>query len=341
MILHCFQSQKKKNRASRPHARLVVSMAAMVVLLGLIGCAHVEDKRPTPQRITFGVGSDVHKDIMHDADQRLQAFVDAAARARVSFIVDLGDFCQPKKANQGFLGIWNSFRGSRYHVLGNHDMDGGFTRAQTVAFMGMPAPHYSFDVGGWHFVVLDGNDPETPPRPGYASWIGSEQLEWLKEDLRQTRCPTVLFCHQGLASTLRNGAEVRAALEAINRAAGWTKVVAAFCGHDHLDRHACINGIHYITINSMSNDWLGEKYTCVRYSREIDARFPYIKYTAPYRDPLFALVTLEPRKITIKGVTSQWVGPSPQELKLPESLTQSPQESGIAPQISSRQLQIK
>jgi len=319
----------------------IASLAATVVLLGLNGCAHTDDKRPAPRRITFAVGTDIHKDIMHDADQRLQAFIDAAARAKVSFIVDLGDFCQPKKANQGFLDIWNSFNGPRYHVLGNHDMDGGFTRTQTVAFMGMPAQHYSFDAGGWHFVVLDGNDPDVPPRPGYASWIGSEQLEWLKADLQETQRPTVLFSHQGLGSSLRNGAEVRAALETINHAAGWTKVVAAFSGHDHLDRHACINGIHYITVNSMSNYWLGEEYACARYSNEIDARFPYINYTAPYRDPLFALVTLEPRKITIEGVTSQWVGPSPADLKLPESLANGPEKSGIAPHISSRRLAIK
>jgi hypothetical protein len=317
-----------------------VSISVTIGLLGLIGCAHAPDPRPAPQRIAFAVGTDIHKDIMHDADQRLRAFVDAATRAKVNFIIDLGDFCQPKKVNQGFLDIWNSFKGPRYRVLGNHDMDGGFTRPQTVAFMGMPAQHYSFDLGGWHFVVLDGNDPDVPPRSGYASWIGSEQLEWLKADLQATRRPTVLFSHQGLESSLRNGAEVRAALETINRAAGWTKVVAAFCGHDHLDRYARINGIHYVTVNSMSNDWLGEKYKCVRYSPEIDARFPYIKHTAPYRDPLFALVTLEPGKITIKGVTSQWVGPSPKDLNFPGSLTGDPQKTGIAPRISSRRLAV-
>ncbi|MCX6929238.1 MAG: metallophosphoesterase [Verrucomicrobia bacterium] len=325
----------------RHNAMLAAVATAMIVILGLSGCGHTHDQRSRPQRITFAISTDIHKDIMHDADQRLQAFVDAAARAKVNFIVDLGDFCQPKKVNQGFLDIWNSFNGPRYRVLGNHDMDGGFTRPQSVAFMGMPAQHYSFDIGGWHFVVLDGNDPDVPPRSGYASRIGTEQMEWLKADLQETQKPTVLFSHQGLASSLRNGAEVRAALETINHAAGWTKVVAAFNGHDHLDRYAFINGIHYLTVNSMSNDWLGEKYKCVRYSPEIDAKFPYIKYTAPYRDPLFALVTMEPHSITIKGVTSQWVGPSPKDLKFPESLANSPDKTGIAPRISSRRLEIK
>ena len=40
-----------------------------------------------------------------------------------------------------------------------------------------------------------------------------------------------------------------------------------------------------------------------------------IKYTAPYRDPLYAIVRVEPDgPIHIEGVESQWVGPTPTEL---------------------------
>ena len=320
--------------------KLLAGLAVAVVLFGVNGITIAADPLES-KPVTFAVGTDIHKDIMHDADQRLKAFVEAAAKSKVDFIIELGDFCQPKKANQGFLDIWNSFKGPRYHVLGNHDMDGGFKREQTVAFMGMPAQHYSFDAGGWHFVVLDGNDPDVPKRSGYCSRIGAEQLEWLKADLKKTAKPTVLFSHQGAGASLRNAPEVRAVLETANREAGRTKVVAAFCGHDHIDLVTTINGIHYVTVNSMSNNWLGEKFTCVRYGKEIDARHPYIKYTAPYKDPLFAIVTLEPGKITIKGVESEWVGPSPRDLKHPGSLADTPEKTGIAPRISSRTLEIK
>lgn len=313
---------------------------ATATLFGLAGTVRGEEPATIPQPVTFAMGSDIHKDIMHDADQRLQAFVEAASQAKADFIIQLGDFCQPKPANLGFLKIWNSFPGERHHVLGNHDMDGGFKREQTIAYLGMPAKYYSFDVKGWHFVVLDGNDPDIPKKPGYASRIGPEQLAWLKEDLKKTQSPTVVFSHQGADGALRNAAEVRAVLEEANREAGRTKVVAAFCGHNHIDLDTPINGIHYLQVNSMSDFWLGDKFACVRYGKEVDAKFPHLKYTAPYRDPLFAIVTLEPKKITIRGIESTWVGPSPKELKHPESLANGPEKNGIAPRISSRALEL-
>ena len=40
-----------------------------------------------------------------------------------------------------------------------------------------------------------------------------------------------------------------------------------------------------------------------------------LEATAPYRDPLYAIVRVEPDgSIHIEGVESQWVGPTPSEL---------------------------
>ena len=91
--------------------------------------------------------------------------------------------------------------------------------------------------------------------------------------------------------------------------------MACFNGHHHLDYEINMNGIWYIQINSMSFYWVGTKNACVRYSKEIDEQFPAIKCTAPYKDSLYAMVTLDTDgTIHIDGVQSDWVGPSPQEL---------------------------
>ncbi len=108
--------------------------------------------------IRFGLCADVHKDVVHDADIRLKTFIDRINREKVDFITQLGDFCRPYDYNQGFLDIWNQFEGPRYHVLGNHDTDGGFTREQTLKFWGTKDKYYSCGLDGYHFVVLDGND---------------------------------------------------------------------------------------------------------------------------------------------------------------------------------------
>ena len=95
--------------------------------------------------VHFGIIADVHKDIMHDADERLNTFISEMNSKKVDFIIQLGDFCRPYSYNDGFLNIWNSFEGPVFHVLGNHDMDGGFSRSQTMAYWGMPKKYYAFD----------------------------------------------------------------------------------------------------------------------------------------------------------------------------------------------------
>ena len=275
-----------------------------------------DDPYHSTHPLTFAVCADIHHDIMHDGPQRLQAFVEAAADARVDMAVQLGDFCQPTEANRPFLDIWQALALPRYNVLGNHDMDGGARRQQTVAYMSMPDRYYSFATKGWHFAVLDGNDPSDPPRSGYACGMAADQIDWLGADLRATDLPVVIFIHQAMdRGDLDSAAEVLTLLDEINRDAGGQQVVAVCSGHHHLDYATCLNGIWHIQVNSMSNYWMGGDFLQVRYGQRIDATFPYIKYTAPYKDPLFALVRLEPgATIHIEGVESEWVGPSPGDL---------------------------
>ncbi len=130
--------------------------------------------------LRFGIIADVHKDIMHDADERLSVFIDHMKKEQVDFIVQLGDFCVPKDANKGFLNIWESFAGSRYHVIGNHDTDGGFSREQTVEWWNMPSRYYSFEQAGAKFIVLDGNDRPVDHAGGYPRYIAEDQLKWLR-----------------------------------------------------------------------------------------------------------------------------------------------------------------
>ena len=74
----------------------------------------------------------------------------------------------------------------------------------------------------------------------------------------------------------------------------------------------------------------------MRYSKEIDEKYPYIKYTAPYKDPLFALVEIDTKGIIrINGRESTWIGPSPWELG-PET-----DQEQIVPRITSQELKFK
>lgn len=293
-----------------------LSLFLLVLTFSFFGCNSIGKK----ETLRFGVCADVHKDVMHDADQRLQIFIDQMNEKKVDFIIQLGDFCRPYDFNQSFMDVWNSFDGPVYNVLGNHDMDGGFTREQTIEYWGMPTKYYSFDMKGYHFIILDGNDKRDPPQSGYARYMGIEQLEWLRKDLNATRLPAIIFSHQSIEDPggIENANEIRKILEEANQQTKKKKVIACFSGHHHIDYMKEINGIYYIQINSMSYQWLGGDYLQVRYSEEIDEKYPWIKYTAPYKDPVYATVTLEPDgTIKIEGTKSEWVGPSPQEMGYP------------------------
>ncbi len=311
--------------------------ALLVLPISLKALSHSQK-----ENLKFGVCADIHKDIMHDSDARLQTFISKASERDLDFIIQLGDFCRPYEYNREFLSIWNSYDGDKYHVIGNHEMDGGFSRKQVIDFWDIPKQFYSVDNNGFHIVVLDGNDKNISKdkASGYARFIGEKQMEWLKSDLQSTKLPCLIFSHQTLENNddgIENRQEIRELFEAENKRSGFNKIMACFSGHHHTDYVAEINDIYYIQINSMSYEWLGEKYKTVRYSEEIDKEFPYIKYTAPYKDPLFAFVEISNKRIQIEGVKSSFVGLSPEELGCPAH----PENKRIIPEITDRNLNLK
>lgn len=291
--------------------------------------------------VRFGVCTDVHKDIMHDANERLATFIGEAKGKDLDFIIQMGDFARPYEHNLEFMDIWNSYPGEKHHVIGNHEPDGGFDMASVVEFFGMPSRYYSFDKEGFRFIVLDGNEfNPSPDRPGgYSRYIGEEQLSWMVEEIRDANGRVVIFSHQSLENEagIENRQYVRSLLEEQNRLAGHNKVIACFSGHHHTDYATEINGIHYIQINSMSYYWAGGNYQVIRYSEEIDGQFPWIKYTIPYEEPLYAFVEINNEAISIKGKGTRFAGPGPEELGMPPT----PENNPIVPHISNRKLLLK
>lgn len=294
------------------------------------------------EKIRIGICADLHQDVMQDGPKRLEAFINEMAVQKPDFIIQMGDFCVPKPGNQVIMNIYNRFEGAGYHVIGNHDTDGGFTREQVVKFWNAIGRYYSFDKKGYHFVVLDGNDhdPSSERPAGYARFIGKEQTQWLEADLDKTTLPVIVFLHQGLDNDIGgiyNAMETRLVLERANAKAKFRKVQIVFSGHHHQDYHNVINGIHFIQVNSMSYQWLGSDYEHIRYSKEVDKTHPHIKSTVPYKDPLWAVVDItKDGTFRLKGKKTVFVGPSPGDLGM------SPYQYGypIVPFISDRKIAL-
>jgi len=83
-----------------------------------------------------------------------------------------------------------------YNCIGNHDALGWHPQRKVpvddpyigkkmiMNRLGMQKSYYSFDHGGWHFVVLDSIYPVGgKDDPTYEPRIGQEQLDWLRYDL--------------------------------------------------------------------------------------------------------------------------------------------------------------
>lgn len=284
------------------------------------------------ERIRFGLITDIHQDLMYKASDRLQAFIDECIKEKVDFIIQLGDFCFPLPENKPFLDIWKQFKGPNYHVLGNHDMD-KCDKQMMMSFLGMKSNYYSFDCGDYHFVVLDANYFHVDgqyvdyafsnySKEGHTvCHVTDEQLEWLRKDLSQTDKPTILFSHQSLEETyvgsnvgIYNSDKLREILREANQIAGFRKVIACMNGHNHLDGAKVIDDIYFLHMNSISYHYLGPQFNTVRYSEEITEKYWILGQSVPYEEPLYAIITLEPGLLTIKGKETTYVGPDPLEI---------------------------
>lgn len=296
--------------------------------------------------LRFGICTDIHQDVIHDAESRLKSFICDAKENEVDFIIQLGDFCFPLPGNDGFMDTWNGFKGPAYHVLGNHDMDIN-TKPEAQDYWGMEASYYSFDKGGFRFIVLDANYlhkngkfidyAEANYFDNYEDQdhISRRQLEWLERELNHADKPCIIFSHQSLAHPygVKNQVQVRNILEVANLRPGPQRVIACFSGHHHTDHYRAINGIHYLELNSMSYRWLGEDYSHARFSDKIHKEYPNVDKVAPYKDPLYAFVEISSEGlISISGKKSKFISPDPFSLGFPHQ----PSYNSVVPHISNR-----
>jgi alkaline phosphatase len=235
------------------------------------GAAADSDSGGSP--FSFGLVTDVHyadapaRGSRHyrDSFAKLQEAIRTFNQRKVALLIELGDLIDagPSRAKeiehlQAINEVYRSFRGPRYYVLGNHCLH-ALTKEEFLAGCRaqIPSSFYSFDHGGFHFVVLDANFKRdgTPYAAGNFSWtdcwIHPPQQQWLAEDLKRTGDrKTFVFLHQNLHDEndphgVKNAPQVRRVLETAGN------VVAVFQGHMHSGGYAKIGGIHYATLNAM------------------------------------------------------------------------------------------
>ena len=230
----------------------------------------------SPSPVRFGMLTDSHyadyeaRDIRHYRESltKLQACIDSLNEHKVDFVIELGDFVDgsrhPAKDDAArwldrLEAVLSQFKGPRYHVLGNHDME-SFAKGEVLAHVENTGidperSYYSFDRGGIHFIVLDANfrnDGVAYERNNF-HWtdanIPEAEIDWLKKDLAVSKGPVIAFSHQlfdGEGSTyVKNAAAVRDVFQSSGR------TLAVFQGHHHAGKYSQIDNIHYYTLKAM------------------------------------------------------------------------------------------
>jgi 3',5'-cyclic AMP phosphodiesterase CpdA len=225
--------------------------------------------------MTLGIVTDLHFGPEASFDGKLRKLThlgpDLARRfvqrmndvVRPDLVVNLGDDIEDESRDADLrrygecIAVLGQARAPVVHVAGNHDVI-NLNREDLNRFWGRSGPLYhSFDLGGWHFVVL-----HTIERKDVDVRIPETQLEWLRADLGGgSKAPVIVLMHHSASEQTLDDSRwwpgrshlalvrERVELRRIFKESG--RVRAVFNGHLHWNYFDSIDGIPYVTVQSL------------------------------------------------------------------------------------------
>jgi 3',5'-cyclic-AMP phosphodiesterase len=201
--------------------------------------------------------------LSHHAGDLARAFVARMNdEVKPDLIVNLGDDIEDEslevdRARYGECqSILREAKAELVNVAGNHDTV-NLAPADLLGFWGREGElHYGFDRGGIHFIVL-----HTKERHEHDVSVGQEQLDWLAAELRTNPGPTVVLMHhpaseQDLRKNRWFDGRPHVALVRERRTLRkllfeHDRVLAVFNGHLHWNHLDVINGLPFVTLQSL------------------------------------------------------------------------------------------
>lgn len=226
---------------------------------------------------SVGIEKGVQRKLMAEGSRILENIIfKLNDKEHPDFVVNLGDSIEDVNDKEvdiqsfkKFLSMLSKLKMPTYSLIGNHDVR-TLSAKEIAKLLGYKKMYYSFDFKTFHFIALslDMVGDHTHILKDIAASVPSEQLSWLKTDLKQTDKPTIVFIHYPLAednmkgnfwfetesqyALLENRKEVRKILEASK------KVKAVFSAHQHWNRFHVHNKIPYFTITSPIENFKNE-----------------------------------------------------------------------------------
>lgn len=223
--------------------------SSMSLLHSLLGQGNVADPLATVSSVVGEIAA-LHPDmVVVCGDHVLEARTSHPADARAAF----------QLFNQSMLPLIQAGI-PIYPVLGNHDVAGvlnarvnsseaGYGKGAFLDSFRLSRSYYSFDQGGYHFVVLDPNSYELwNASSGMSRYrIDGEQMHWLYSDLNSTTMPAIVFLHEPTVDLI-NGEELLDALQGHD-------VLMIFSGHWHINDLISRDAIDEQVTSALSGSW--------------------------------------------------------------------------------------
>lgn len=189
---------------------------------------------------------------LNGGDSIMDASYDSVKEERVTALWEIWDKCIERL--HGY---------ELFSCIGNHDTwwaapshtHEKYGKDYVVKRLGIPNRYYSVTRKGWHFIVLDGNNPKIT--------LDEEQMQWLQADLAQLPAgtPTLLMSHYPIlgATPLWEGGghgDCKKLKELFYTHKD--KVKICLSGHQHLLDRSLYNDVAYYCNGSMSGFWWGK-----------------------------------------------------------------------------------
>jgi len=226
---------------------------------------------------------------------RLQEAVDELNKHDLEFTIHLGDFIDKDFSSFDTINpIWDQLKSKSYQVLGNHDFSvADSLKSKVPAKMGMTDRYYSFELNGWKFIVLDGNDVSIHGAPTkeklkeaeellaqatsdslpyakfYNGALGSEQLDWIKTELDDATAKNLNVCffdHFPIAPvTELNLWDTNKFLALVKN---YDNVKLFLNGHDHAGAYDKVNDVHYVTFKGMVDTENTNTFASIKFTKD-------------------------------------------------------------------------
>ncbi|NQU85682.1 MAG: metallophosphoesterase [Mariniphaga sp.] len=254
------------------------------ITLLLIICTNSCKNAEKPESFSFVFMTDIHLESERKATEGFLQAIDTINKIKPDFVLTGGDLIadalgQTYGRSDSLYNLYKEtiteLNMPVYNTIGNHEVFGLYVESgitpenelygKKMYEAKLTKRYYSFDINGWHFIILDGIGFTENRR--YFGHIDSLQLQWLKEDLLKTgqnkpiamstHIPLISISSQimtsptaglGRSSVITNAHDVFELIDGYN-------VKLVLQGHHHFLEDINYNGIHFITGGAVSSNW--------------------------------------------------------------------------------------